>query len=184
MGMSHWKCTYPGKKDDFSASGHAAPSWHVFDKRVWQKGELTLTLTNRTQDSRREGNPREYWIITDVNGQERKVIRYRVELFDGKLTRAWEGSNWIGLVQSVQDYADDPEGWLDARILEILEECSSYGCTAQSIAVEVFDTPNVTRNHTNPVRMRLMWLAAHGFIYHAGNVGRGTRWAIVGSEKL
>jgi hypothetical protein len=180
--MSHWKCVYPGKRDDLAASGHVAPSWHAFDKRVWQKGELTLTLTNRTQDSRREGNPREYWIITDVNGQERKVTRYRVEVDDGRCIRAWEGSNWIELVEAVKDYLEDPDDWLDDRILEVLEACPIFGCTVKNLAVDIFFTPHVTRNHINPVRMRLMWLVAHGFVYHAGNVGRGTRWAIIGSE--
>jgi len=181
--MNQWKMTYPGKPEPYhAASGYAAPSRHTFDKWVWKKDGYILTLTNRTNDSQREGKTKEYWVTRDCNGVERKVIRYRVELDDGKYIRVWEGSSWVELVAAVKDYAEDPEGWLDDRILELLEESSSYGCTVKNLAIDVFDTFYVTSNHTRTVRMRLIWLADHGFVYHAGNVGRGTRWAIVGSE--
>lgn len=111
--MTKWNCIYMGKPDKFAAGGHAAPSWHTFDERVWKKGkDLTLILRNVTNDSREDGDrPPKKWIHeVTIQGktQKRHSTFYRVTLYfpsDGSVY-AWEGSNWQLLVTQAKQFGN------------------------------------------------------------------------------
>jgi len=84
--MTRWKCTYQGKPDPHSKSGCAQPSWHTFDKRVWVKGDYTITLVNLTN----QGHGR-------VKG---KIATYRAVLKHGsRMVATEEGHDWQALVR-------------------------------------------------------------------------------------
>lgn len=88
--MSQWRCTYQGKPDSLSAAGCAQPSWHTFDKRVWKKGDYTITLRNLNN----EGDPR----------APGKIATYRVELrFLARLIETQRGHDWQKLVREMKE---------------------------------------------------------------------------------
>ena len=184
-----WKCTYYGKPDVHSTKGYAAPSWHTFDYRTWENGDLMLVLTNLTQESIRKGKGRgrvesRQAVVRGDMAYIRSGTLYKVTLMDSRgEVQAWEGSDWQGLVQQAKEYAKDPDTWLDDKILQALEPFSYYGRDLRDIAVEVFKTHPVNRNHTNPIRARLMWLSKHGFVFARGKPGRGTRWVVENGQE-
>ena len=100
-----WRCVYPGCPDEVgvAASGHTAASWEDFDKRVWEKGPIRITLTNLhlTYPEKRALAPG-------------KIAVYRVEVECGGYVDSVEGSNWIELVGRMKRmYSDAPVGSFD-----------------------------------------------------------------------
>lgn len=88
--MSCWRCSYYGAPDKISKSGHAAPSWCTFDKRVWKKGDYTITLRNLNN----EGDPR----------APGKIATYRVELrYLARLIETQRGHDWQKLVREMKE---------------------------------------------------------------------------------
>lgn len=184
--MSKWKCTYKGKQVDLynGKLGPSAPSWHTFDRRTWQKGNKKVVLSNLTNLSREAGDPREYWITRDKNGQERMVTRYAVVVFyPPENPCKIVGSDWQALVNTGKQIADGYltfEQWMldetDSEILKVLEHYGSFGAKLHDVCHGL--RRNLWKPDKQLVQKRLAWLADHGFVYHVGKVGTGTRWRI------
>ena len=86
--MSHWRCTYQGRPDSESKSGHAAPSWHTFDRRVWRRGDYEIELINLHR------------------APPRRIATYQITLRGprGELLRV-TGFNWQRIVREVKTQA-------------------------------------------------------------------------------
>jgi hypothetical protein len=97
--VKRWRCTYPGKPETLgiAASGHVAPSWDSFDKRVWEKGDLRITLTNLhlkypERQARAPGKIAVYRVLCEqVFGD----LPYRLS--------SAQGTNWTALVKSMKE---------------------------------------------------------------------------------
>jgi len=84
-----WRCVYAGAPDTISKAGVSQPSWYSFDKRVWQKGEHEIELTNRTA-------------IEKVRAPG-KIAIYQVVLRRGsEVLRTVRGHDWQALVRQAK----------------------------------------------------------------------------------
>lgn len=95
--VPRWKCIYKGREDillsNWSKTGHMAPSWPGFDKRIWTWDNLVLTLIplGRSKSS----------------GKYSKSSGYRVTLTrtDGAVLAIVEGTSWQVLVNQMKKAA-------------------------------------------------------------------------------
>lgn len=198
--MAKWICTYEGRKATLSASGVAAPSWGSFDARIWWRDIYRVELHNMMNEARASGQPAPFWRMYDKNGQLRCLTRYRVELADSKTTVRWEGPSWQVLVKEAKSLGEEllgtgeslasfMEDRMDDTILSHLGVPNSHALLHWILKPRTFaDTPsNVLDSRgcyldgpqlADQIKRRLQWLYKHGFIYHTGKVGKGTRWAV------
>lgn len=99
VAMTRFGIVYKGRPDPFSVSGIASPSWHTFDRRVWERdtpsGVHQITLTNLTNADHRVrpiGRATLYRVVLTVAGEE---------------VGRWEKSDWRYLYRTAckQSYA-------------------------------------------------------------------------------
>jgi hypothetical protein len=88
--LQRFKVVKQSRADPYSATGHAAPSWHTFDKKVWERdtpeGTHRVTLT---RDKR-----------TKATG----LGTYSVVLErEGHGTQIFQGTSWQPLVNEVKE---------------------------------------------------------------------------------
>lgn len=83
--MRRWRCTYKGKPDTISKSGHVAASWFNFDRRVWQRDGYEVELVNLQIHA--PGKITTYQVV--LRGPEGEVVRRT-------------GHDWIALVRQVK----------------------------------------------------------------------------------
>lgn len=88
--MKRWKVTYYGRPDTISALGYAAASWHNFDKRVWERGDKSITLENTGHQK--------------VNGVRRTLYRVTVRQANHcGVIDVLEGTDWYKVVKQAKD---------------------------------------------------------------------------------
>jgi len=99
---SRWQPVERGPEDSRASSGHTAPSWHTFTRRVWERGTRQgshrLVLRNLTND----------WSYR----VHRKIAEYEVRIYEGGRSLVYRetGFNWQALVRKAKQWSYDQEG--------------------------------------------------------------------------
>jgi len=84
---------YQGCPDESSALGIAAASWHTFDRRVWEKNGLSVTLVSLGCGPSLLGS--------------RRAVHYEVTVKSGSRTRIKaRGHDWQRLVREAKTWAE------------------------------------------------------------------------------
>lgn len=98
--LMRWRITYKGAPEpDHSASGHAAPSWATFDRRVWECDGFKLTLTNLGWN---EGTSR-----TRVRQAPRfKIAEYQVVIEGPLFKKVMKDTDWLRLVRAAKQLVE------------------------------------------------------------------------------
>ena len=93
LNHGRWLITDPGAKDDMSAGGYAAPSWHTFTGKEWSRGPHVLRLENFQWPK-----------AARVHG---KATTYEVSIQeDGETVYRRAGHDWQAMVREAKEWCD------------------------------------------------------------------------------